>query len=139
VSLAVFKTSYFPSSGDPARETASLGRKLALSLGAVADGLFAVLFPSTCRFCAVPLIRITRVPVQGASECDGREICPSCSQSEPAFTRLFRRLILSQLNLAEPSRWHERLGMRKRWPTTPMPIRVRPLLEVELLPARGVP
>jgi ComF family protein len=106
------KEDVFSSCGDPARETASLGRKLVLSFAAVADGLFAVLFPSTCRFCAVPLTRITRVPVcdacldriqavegpvcaacgervpvRGAFAGDGRELCARCSQAEPAFTR----------------------------------------------------
>jgi ComF family protein len=102
----------FSSSGDPARETASLGRKLVFSVTAAADGLFAVLFPAFCRFCAVPLTHLSRVPVcdacldkieaiEGAvcaacgervpalcpSERDGRLLCFQCSQSEPVFTR----------------------------------------------------
>jgi hypothetical protein len=52
------KEDVFSSSGDPARGSASLGRKLVLSFSAVADGLFAVLFPSTCPFSVVPLTRV---------------------------------------------------------------------------------
>lgn len=118
----------FSSSGDRARETAklppqqaesglvgdpgNLGRRLVVSVTAAADGLFAVLFPSSCRFCATPLTRISRVPVCEAcldkikaidgpvcascgervpalrpSDHDDRLLCMACTQAEPAFTR----------------------------------------------------
>jgi ComF family protein len=101
----------FSSSGDPARGSASLGQKLALSFSAAADGLFAVLFPSLCRFCARPLTKLSRVPVCDAcldkiqamdgplcAACGERvpglrrserdaPLCNACSQEEPAFTR----------------------------------------------------
>ncbi len=102
----------FSSTGDPTREPATLGQKLVLSVSAAADGLFAVLFPSSCRFCALPLTHLTRVPVCDAcldkihaiegpvcsacgervtnlrpSERDGQPLCFTCSQAEPAFTR----------------------------------------------------
>jgi len=32
-------------------------------LGTAADSLFATLFPSNCRFCDAPLLKITRIPV----------------------------------------------------------------------------
>lgn len=103
------KEDVFSSTGDPARGTATLGQKFVLSVTAAADGLFSVLFPSSCRFCAEPLIHFARVPVCQAclekihatdtpvcSACGerigsvrdgGPKLCLNCSQEQPEFTR----------------------------------------------------
>jgi len=103
------KEDVFSSTGDPARGPATLGQKFVLSFTAAADGLFAVLFPSSCRFCAVSLTHLSRVPVceacldkikaieervceacgerLGSVRSDGPALCLSCSQEQPAFTR----------------------------------------------------
>ncbi len=41
----------------------SLASMLAASLSAVAESLFATLFPSDCRLCQTPLVNISRLPV----------------------------------------------------------------------------
>lgn len=52
--------------------------------GQIAESLFAVLFPSDCRICATPLIRISRLPV--CQEClDAMrpitgEVCATCGE-----------------------------------------------------------
>lgn len=45
-----------------ARES-SLVSTLVSSVGGVAEGLFATLFPSDCRLCGAPLVNISRLPV----------------------------------------------------------------------------
>lgn len=90
----------------------TFGQKVVLSLTAAADGLFAVLFPASCRFCAVPLTRLSslpvcasclqrvtairdsvcsicgeRIPAGRAAHPDFGLICFACSQERPAFTR----------------------------------------------------
>jgi ComF family protein len=78
-----------------------------------AESLFATLFPSDCRLCGAPLIRISRLPVcedcltaiqpLAESLCSicgerlaaaynplvdsGQPRCPNCRESEPAYTR----------------------------------------------------
>ena len=103
------KEDVFSSTGDPARGAATLGQKFVLSVTAAADGLFAVLFPSSCRFCALPLTHLSRVPVCdsclekvrpidtpvcaacgeriGSVREGGPRLCLNCSQEQPAFTR----------------------------------------------------
>ena len=103
------KEDVFSSTGDPARGTATLGQKFVLSFTAAADGLFAVLFPSLCRFGALPFTQISRIPVCTpclerisrieARVCvacgerlssvrdDAQSLCLNCSQELPSFTR----------------------------------------------------
>jgi ComF family protein len=45
--------------GPPRFETSRLAR----TTSQIAEGLFAVLFPSDCRICGVPLVKISRLPV----------------------------------------------------------------------------
>lgn len=102
----------FSSSGDPGRNAPTFGQQLVLHLTAAADGLFAVLFPSNCRFCATPLTGICsvpvcdsclaradaidcpvcvacgeRIPAARAAHSEFAEYCFACSQERPAFTR----------------------------------------------------
>ncbi len=56
----------FSSSGDVTRHSASAPRPrnaVIAVLGDAAESLFATLFPSDCRFCGAPLLRVSRVPV----------------------------------------------------------------------------
>lgn len=54
----------FSSSGDLTRaNSAERQSRVANFLTTAAEGLFATLFPSDCRLCGAPLIRIARVPV----------------------------------------------------------------------------
>ena len=65
----------------------------------VAENIFAVLFPSDCRICGEPLVKISRLPVR--QEClDGQQrirggVCSICSQ------RLFSAYALSGSDEAE--------------------------------------
>ncbi len=54
---------------DSLREPRWIDRGLVVrqATGKIAEGLFAVLFPSDCRICSVPLVNISRLPV-----------CPEC-------------------------------------------------------------
>lgn len=63
----------FSSSGDETRAaqgtTVAGGSSFASWAGAIADSLFATLFPADCRICGDPLLRISRLPVcQGCLE-----------------------------------------------------------------------
>ena len=54
----------FSSSGDLARaKSVERQSRVANFLTTAAEGLFATLFPSDCRLCGAPLIKISRVPV----------------------------------------------------------------------------
>ena len=61
----------FSSSEDPIRATgtpvltrdSSLVSMLVSSVSGVAESLFATLFPSDCRLCGAPLVKISRLPV----------------------------------------------------------------------------
>lgn len=102
----------FSSSGDSGRVSSTLAHKIVLSVTAAADGLFAVLLPSICRFCASPLTDFSKLPVcesclqrvsafqeRVCSVCGERVpagraehpefdgVCFACSQERPPFTR----------------------------------------------------
>ncbi|HZU45621.1 MAG TPA: ComF family protein [Terriglobales bacterium] len=105
----------FSSSGDLTRaKSAERQSRVANFLTTAAEGLFATLFPSDCRLCGAPLIRIARVPV--CEQCldqvrpiaqtvcelcgevlpgpytlagdDGSVRCGLCRRLEPAFERV---------------------------------------------------
>ncbi|MCU1268948.1 MAG: ComF family protein [Acidobacteriaceae bacterium] len=88
----------------------NLVRSAASAAALVAQGLFATLFPSDCRFCATPLTNISRlpvcpsclmdmVPITGATcEICGerlgaagfvaeKQICPACQETRQYFTK----------------------------------------------------
>lgn len=105
----------FSSSGDLTRaKSAERQSRVANFLTTAAEGLFATLFPSDCRLCGAPLIRVSRVPVceqcldqvrpitqsvcELCGEClaspyrlasdDGSVRCGLCRRLEPAFERV---------------------------------------------------
>jgi ComF family protein len=105
----------FSSSGDLTRATRaeSSGSQSSLIslLGAVAESLFAALFPGNCRLCSAPLVKISRLPVCEAclstmhpiaglvcgvcgerlaspySVSEGMARCGDCQRLEPMFAR----------------------------------------------------
>jgi ComF family protein len=78
----------FSSSGDRIRaaqaKAAVAGISIASVTGHVAESLFAVLFPSDCRICGLPLVRFSRLPI--CQEClDGMQriaggVCSICGE-----------------------------------------------------------
>jgi ComF family protein len=78
----------FSSTGGPSRTSkakAVKGQSYFVSrLGTAAEGLFTVLFPSDCRICGTPLIKISRLPV--CEEClaemqpIGDPVCGLCGE-----------------------------------------------------------
>ncbi len=82
----------FSSSEDPIRATgtpvltrdSSLVSMLVSSVSGVAESLFATLFPSDCRLCGAPLVKISRLPVCRPCLSEGRPItggvCSVCGE-----------------------------------------------------------
>ncbi len=77
----------FSSTGDLTRRTKVFGppgKGFVALLGAAAESLFATVFPSACRFCGVPLARISRMPVCDACLSNIRPLqdafCAICGQ-----------------------------------------------------------
>lgn len=104
----------FSSSGDLTRaKLAETQSRLSSFLTTAAEGLFATLFPSDCRLCGAPLIRISRLPVceqcleavrpisqaicevcgevvpgpYGLANAGGEMRCGLCRRLEPVFER----------------------------------------------------
>src|SRR5437773_11096742 len=80
----------FSSSGDQFRASGSkvvarqMASSLVSSMSGIAECVFATLFPSDCRLCGAPLVKISRLPV-----CDdcvaqmrpiGDSVCPVCGE-----------------------------------------------------------
>jgi len=105
----------FSSSGDRIRDVSNPSEKKPslLRLNAIAESLFTTLFPSDCRLCGEPLVRISRLPVcescltairpidglacgicgerltsrYTVSSLDGIARCGNCERQNPAFTK----------------------------------------------------
>lgn len=103
----------FSSSGDLTRaKLVEPQSRLSMFLATTAESLFTTLFPSDCRLCGAPLIRISRVPVceqclddvrpvsgavcelcgerlpdYGLAAAEGKMRCGLCRRLEPSFQR----------------------------------------------------
>src|SRR5437868_11686617 len=69
-----------------------MASSLVSSVSGIAESLFATLFPSDCRLCGAPLVKISRLPVCETCLCDLRPVqgtvCEICGERIPAPSAL---------------------------------------------------